>query len=233
MKEIGYIETDFVEKFGVPRQSGLVEGIKGKIIFRPEYRTYDAFKGLEEFSYIWLIWGFSKIKKKNWSATVKPPRLGGNKRVGVFATRSPFRPNSIGLSSVKLEKVAQEKGLGTVLYVSGVDLVHGTPIYDIKPYLAYTDSHPQAKGGFSDLVKEHKLKVEIANSIIEKIPMEERENIIGILEQDPRPSYIEDEERIYGVTYGVYNIRFQVKINRLIVIDIENKKLTHGTDESI
>ena len=199
--------------------------MKGKIIFKPEYRTYDAFKGLEEFSYIWLIWGFSKLKKKVWSATVKPPRLGGNKRVGVFATRSPFRPNSIGLSSVKLERVAQEKGLGTVLYVSGVDLVNGTPIYDIKPYLAYTDSHPHAKGGFSDSVKEYKLEVEISDSIIGKLPMEERENVIGILAQDPRPSYIEDEQRIYGVAYSGYNIRFQVKKNRLIVIDIENKDL--------
>lgn len=222
MKEIAHIETNFPEKFGIPRQSGLVESLKARIIFEPEFRTADAFKGLEEYSHIWIIWKFSKAERKNWSATVKPPRLGGNKRMGVFATRSPFRPNPIGLSSVKLEKIVQEEGLGTVLYVSGADLMDGTPIYDIKPYLAYTDSHPEAMGGFADQVKDHKLEVEFPPEYRNGMPEDIYESVVGILEQDPRPSYIQDPERVFGVTYHHYNIKFQVDEKLLRVIAVEN-----------
>ena len=222
MKEIAHIETNFPEKFGIPRQSGLVESLKARIIFEPEFRTADAFKGLEEYSHIWIIWKFSKAERKNWSATVKPPRLGGNKRMGVFATRSPFRPNPIGLSSVKLEKIVQEEGLGTVLYVSGADLMDGTPIYDIKPYLAYTDSHPEAMGGFADQVKDHKLEVEFPPEYRNGMPEDIYESVVGILEQDPRQSYIQDPERVFGVTYHHYNIKFQVDEKLLRVIAVEN-----------
>lgn len=224
MKEIGYINTSFPEKFGIPRQSGIVENVKGKIVFLPEYRTKDAFKGLEEYSHIWLLWKFSQAERKNWSATVKPPRLGGNKRMGVFATRSPFRPNPIGLSSVKLDKIEYDEKMGTILHVSGVDLLDGTPIYDIKPYLAYTDSHVDAKCGFADHVRDYKLEVKIPNKILQYIPLEKRDEIIGILEQDPRPSYINDQNRIYGVAYEDKNIKFKVKNNVVNVIKIEEKR---------
>ena len=221
MKEIAHIETDFSEKFGIPRQSGLVEETKAKIIFEPEYRTWDAFKGLEEYSHIWIIWKFSKAVRKNWSATVKPPRLGGNKRVGVFATRSPFRPNPIGLSSVKLERIEQDETLGTVLHVSGADLMNGTPIYDIKPYLAYTDSHPDAVGGFSDEVRDYKLSVNFPKELQEKLTPEFVTCVTKIIEQDPRPSYIEDEQRIYGVSYAGCNIRFKVAHTVATILEIE------------
>ena len=221
MKEIANIETDFSEKFGIPRQSGLVEETKARIIFEPEYRTWDAFKGLEEYSHIWIIWKFSKAVRKNWSATVKPPRLGGNKRVGVFATRSPFRPNPIGLSSVKLERIEQDETLGTVLHVSGADLMNGTPIYDIKPYLAYTDSHPDAVGGFSDEVRDYKLSVNFPKELQEKLTTEFVTCVTKIIEQDPRPSYIEDEQRIYGVSYAGCNIRFKVAHTVATILEIE------------
>ena len=221
MKEIAHIETDFSEKFGIPRQSGLVEETKARIIFEPEYRTWDAFKGLEEYSHIWIIWKFSKAVRKNWSATVKPPRLGGNKRVGVFATRSPFRPNPIGLSSVKLERIEQDETLGTVLHVSGADLMNGTPIYDIKPYLAYTDSHPDAVGGFSDEVRDYKLSVNFPKELQEKLTPEFVTCVTKIIEQDPRPSYIEDEQRIYGVSYAGCNIRFKVAHTVATILEIE------------
>ena len=221
MKEIAHIETDFSEKFGIPRQSGLVEETKARIIFEPEYRTWDAFKGLEEYSHIWIIWKFSKAVRKNWSATVKPPRLCGNKRVGVFATRSPFRPNPIGLSSVKLERIEQDETLGTVLHVSGADLMNGTPIYDIKPYLAYTDSHPDAVGGFSDEVRDYKLSVNFPKELQEKFTPEFVTCVTKIIEQDPRPSYIEDEQRIYGVSYAGCNIRFKVAHTVATILEIE------------
>lgn len=223
MKEIGHILTDFPEKFGIPRQSGLVDSM-GKIVFEPEYRTKDAFKGLEEFSHLWILWKFSKSMKKNWSATVKPPRLGGNRRMGVFATRSPFRPNPIGLSSVRLEKIEYDEKNGTILYVSGADMMNGTPIYDIKPYLAYTDSHSDAKGGFADEVFEYELCVDFPEELLEQIPEKHRRCVIDILKQDPRPSYIEDESRVYGVLYGEYNIRFRVQGHTVMVIEVEKMK---------
>lgn len=223
IKEIAHIETEFVEKFGIPRQSGLVEELKGRIVFEPEYRTWDAFKGLEDYSHIWVIWQFSKAVRSNWSATVKPPRLGGNKRMGVFATRSPFRPNPIGLSCLKLDRICQDEKLGTVLYVSGVDMVSGTPIYDIKPYLAYADSHPEASGGFADKVKDYKLQVFFSDGMRELLSAEEAICIEKIIEQDPRPSYIDDPQRIYGVTYGEHNVKFRVEGKKATVIDIEEK----------
>ncbi|MCI8408289.1 MAG: tRNA (N6-threonylcarbamoyladenosine(37)-N6)-methyltransferase TrmO [Lachnospiraceae bacterium] len=223
MKEIGHIITNFPEKFGIPRQSGLVD-TKGKIIFEPQYRTKDAFKGLEKFSHIWIIWKFSESKKQNWAATVKPPRLGGNKRLGVFATRSPFRPNPIGLSSVRLERIEYDERNGTILYISGVDMVDGTPIYDIKPYLPYTDCHDDAKGGFAEEVLEYGLEVEFSEELSSVLPPEYRNSVSEILRQDPRPSYIEDSKRIYGVLYAGYNIRFYVQDDIAKVIEVQKIK---------
>lgn len=220
LKTIATIRTDFPEKFGIPRQSGLVKGLKGKVIFEPEYRNQDAIRGIEEYSHLWLLWGFNKAIRKNWSATVAPPRLGGQVRVGVFATRSPFRPNNIGLSSVKLESVEISGKLGPVLHVSGIDMLDGTPIYDIKPFLPYADNHPEAKGGFTAEVKKHVLQVHFPEELLNQVEEEERQNIIGILEQDPRTAYIHDEDRIWGITYGRYNIRFQVVGQDLTVYEI-------------
>ena len=196
MKIIGHIHTDFSSKFGIPRQSGLVPELKGIITFEPEFRNPEAFRGLEEFSHIWLLWKFSKSEKEHWSATVKPPRLGGKKRMGVFATRSPYRPNDIGLSSVKLEKISFDEKLGPMLYVAGADLLDGTPIYDIKPYIAYTDSHPDAAEGFAGTVKEKELQVDFPEDLLSKFPKEKRDAILGVLSQDPRPAYDTDETRL-------------------------------------
>lgn len=222
MKKIAVIRTDFKEKFGVPRQSGLSEGAKGKIIFEPEYRNREALRGLSDYSHIWIIWGFSENKEtdKGWSPTVRPPRLGGNVRVGVFATRSPNRPNPIGLSSVKLDKIEYDKEFGPVIYVSGVDMLDGTPVYDIKPYIAFTDSHPDAKCGFSDYTKEYEITVEFLNDSIKKIKECEVKEIKNILSQDPRPSYIEDGDRIYGMKFKDYEIKFRVENGTLFVLDI-------------
>ena len=220
LKIIARIHTDFPEKFGIPRQSGLVEGLKGKIVFEAEYRNPDAIRGIEDFSHLWLLWGFSKAVRKDWSATVAPPRLGGRVRMGVFATRSPFRPNSIGLSSVRLETVELDEKLGPVIIVSGIDMLDGTPIYDIKPYLPYADCHPEAKGGFGDIVKEHKLKVHFPEELLRLVEEKEQQNILKILEQDPRTAYIHDEERIWGVAYGKYNIRFKVIGQDLTVCEV-------------
>lgn len=217
LKIIADIRTDFPEKFGIPRQSGLIEGLKGRIIFRPEFRTPDAVRGIEGFSHLWLLWGFSKVTRSGWSATVAPPRLGGKKKMGVFATRSPFRPNPIGLSSVKLERVEIDEQLGPVLHVSGIDMLDGTPIYDIKPYLPYSDCHTDAVGGFGSEVKEHKLKVVFPEEYLNVFPECERENIIAILEQDPRTAYIHDEEREWGVAYAGYNVIFYVVGDTLTV----------------
>ena len=186
---IARIRTDFPEKFGIPRQSGLVPELTGTIIFEKKYRNPDALRGICDFSHLWLIWEFSRARRDTWSATVRPPRLGGNTRVGVFATRSPFRPNPLGLSCVRLEKVTEDAELGTVLTVSGVDMLDGTPIYDIKPYIPYADCRPEARGGFAQEHREDALAVEIAPEILENMPPEKREALIGILSKDPRPSY--------------------------------------------
>ena len=220
MKIIAYIYTDFPDKFGIPRQSGLVEETGGKIVFIPEYRNADALRGLEEFSHIWLLWEFSKAKRERWSPTVRPPLLGGNKRIGVFATRSPFRPNPIGLSSVRLTKIDLEDKEGPVIYVKGCDLMNGTPIYDIKPYLPYADSHPDAVGGFTESLEERKLEVEIPPELICKIPENKIKGLKGILEQDPRPSYQNDPERVYRFDYAGMNIAFRVEEGKVIVVEI-------------
>lgn len=220
MKIIARIESDFTEKFGIPRQSGIVPELKARIVFEPEYRNPHAVMGLEEYSHIWILWQFSRAVREEWSPTVLPPRLGGNTHVGVFATRSPFRPNPIGLSCVKLERVELDPKLGPVLYVAGADLLNGTPIYDIKPYLAYTDSHPEAVCGFADRVKDYELQVQFPEELLQKIPEEKREAALGILRQDPRPSYQKDPKRRYGVAFAGYDIRFHVKDGALTVCEV-------------
>ena len=218
MKVIAKIKTDFKTKFGIPRQSGLVN-CKAKIVFEPEYRNVSALNGLENFSHVWLIWEFSESKREDWSPTVRPPRLGGNKRVGVFATRSPFRPNPIGLSSVKIEKIYNDGKNGTVIEVLGADLLDDTPIYDIKPYIPYTDCHTDAKGGFSEEVFNQKLNVIFSQNL--NIKNKDLGNIIKILESDPRPHY-QNDDRIYAFEYGDYHIEFTVKEDTLTVLKIEN-----------
>jgi tRNA-Thr(GGU) m(6)t(6)A37 methyltransferase TsaA len=219
MKIIAYIHTDFPEKFGIPRQSGMVEELKGKIVFEPEYRSADAVKGLEGFNYIWLLWKFEGVERRHWSATVKPPRLGGNVHMGVFATRSPFRPNPIGLSSVKLDRIEFGKQ-GPVLHVSGIDLRDKTPIYDIKPYLPYADCHTDAKEGFTGEVKRQELTVEFPEELLELFPKEKQSAIVEVLKQDPRPSYHHDPERKYGVAFAGFDVHFIVKENVLSVFEV-------------
>ncbi|MCD7729873.1 MAG: tRNA (N6-threonylcarbamoyladenosine(37)-N6)-methyltransferase TrmO [Oscillospiraceae bacterium] len=219
LKIIAHIENDFNEKFGIPRQSGLAD-IESRIIFEPPYRSCDAFRGLEGFSHLWLIWQFSEAMRGDWSPTVRPPRLGGNKRMGVFATRSPFRPNSIGLSSVKLNRIELQSPNGPVLYVSGADILSGTPIFDVKPYLAYTDSHPDASGGFSLSSKEEILKVDFPENLLQQIPPQKRKGLVQILAQDPRPQYQSSAERIYTMSFGGYDISFFVDNNILNVTEI-------------
>ena len=222
MKIIGRIYTDFPEKFGIPRQSGLIPELKGRIVFEKKYRNPEAFRGIEDFSYVWVIWQFSEAIREEWSPTVKPPRLGGNKRMGVFATRSPFRPNPIGLSSLRLEKIEMDKKDGPVLYVSGVDMVNGTPIYDIKPYLPYTDCHKDATNGFAGGIKDYELEVDFPEELLEKVPVEHRKNIVSILCQDPRPGYI-DDNREFGITFADNNIRFVVNDKVIRVTKVEAK----------
>lgn len=221
MKIIARIRTELPEKFGVPRQSGLVPQLRGRVIFEPEYRNPDAVRGLEDFSHIWLIWQFSRAVREGWSPTVRPPRLGGNRRMGVFATRSPFRPNALGLSSVRLDRVELDPALGPVLHVSGADLMDGTPIFDIKPYLAYTDSHPQAAGGFTDGLAHAPLTVACDPALLEHIPADSREGLLGVLAGDPRPRYQEDPQRIYGLSFAGRNVKFTVDGDRLTVIAVE------------
>ena len=219
MKIIARIKTDFKEKFGIPRQSGIVENI-GIIVFEEEYRNPDALRGIDGYSHLWLIWQFSEAMRSEWSPTVRPPRLGGNKKMGVFATRSPYRPNPIGLSSVKLISVEKTSDKGTVLVVSGADIMDGTPIYDIKPYLAYTDSHPEATGGFSDAVKDYSLTVDFPEELLCLIPKGDRDILISILAHDPRPSYIDDPQREYGMSYKDHNVFFKVQNGLLRVTGI-------------
>lgn len=221
MKIIARIRSDFPTKFGIPRQSGVVDVLKSMIVFEPEYRNPDALRGLEGFSHIWLIWEFSESVRDTWSPTVRPPRLGGNKRMGVFATRSPFRPNAIGLSSVRLDSIGQHPDFGAVLYVSGADLMDNTPIYDIKPYISYTDSHPEAGGGFADPLKDYALEVKFPEQWLRLIPVDRRDALMGVLAHDPRPSYQNDQRRIYGLEFAGYDIRFTVQENVLSVCLVE------------
>ncbi len=210
IKVIARLHSDFETKFGVPRQSGLVDELRSTVVFEPEYRNADAVRGLEEFSHIWLVWQFSRAVREDWSPTVRPPRLGGNQRIGVFATRSPFRPNALGLSSVRLERVEYTRELGPVLHVAGADLMDGTPIYDIKPYIAYADSHADARGGFVDAVERHVLTVDCPDELLAQVPEEKRAALVGVLAQDPRPSYQEDAERIYGMAFAGLDVKFTV-----------------------
>ena len=220
MKIIAHIETEFKEKFGIPRQSGLVASATGKIVFEPEFKNADALRGLDGYSHIWLIWHFSESVRDLWSPTVRPPRLGGNRRMGVFATRSPFRPNAVGLSCVKIEHIDFNN---VEIYVSGVDMLDGTPIFDIKPYIPFTDSKSDAVGGFADERKEYSLSVEIADEHISKVSEKHREALIEILSEDPRPSYQNDSERIYGMAFADYEIKFKVSDGVLTVCEIEHK----------
>ena len=225
LEVIAHIKTDFKEKFGVPRQSGIVPGLYGKIVFTPAYRNPDALRGIEGFSHIWVLWEFSLAVREGFSPTVRPPRLGGNKRVGVFASRSPFRPNPIGLSSLRLVSVEIDGENGTVLIVEGADMVDDTPIYDIKPYLPFTDSHPDAVGGYTEETKTYALSVEDADNILAVLPESERETLLAILSHDPRPSYREDDgSRVYGVSFGGYDCRFTVKDAVLSVKELRKEK---------
>lgn len=220
IRVIARMKSDFPTKFGIPRQSGLVGELRSTIIFEPEYRNPDALRGIEEFSYIWLIWQFSEAVRQDWSPTVRPPRLGGNTRMGVFATRSPFRPNNLGLSSVKLLGVEHTKEYGTVLHVAGADLMDGTPIFDIKPYIPYSDSHPNASGGFTDQANDFLLDVNFPENLLEIIPSEKQAAAIGVLSHDPRPSYQNQSDRIYGLTFSGFDIRFKVNGKNLTVLDV-------------
>lgn len=220
IRVIAHIRTDFPTKFGIPRQSSLVEELRGEIIFEPEYRQPEAFRGIEEYSHLWLLWEFSEAKREHWSATVKPPRLGGRTRMGVFATRSPFRPNPIGLSCVRLVELRQDETYGPVLVVAGVDLMDGTPIYDIKPYLPYVDAHPDATGGFGDRVKEHALEVADPGSLLERLAEEKRAGAVAFLQQDPRPAVHKDPDRVYKIAYAGYDIHFTVHDTKLSVTDV-------------
>ena len=207
---IARMHSDFATKFGIPRQSGLVEELRSTIVFEPEFRNPDALRGIEDFSHLWIIWQFSEAVRTGWSPTVRPPRLGGNTRMGVFATRSPFRPNNLGLSSVRLLGVEHTEKYGTVLHVGGADLMDGTPIFDIKPYIPYGDSHPEATGGFTDTAREFLLNVEFPEQLLSKLPADKRDAAIGVLSHDPRPSYQRKPDRIYGLTFAGFDIRFKV-----------------------
>lgn len=228
IKAIAHIENDFTEKFGIPRQSGLIPAVKSRIVFEPEYRIPEALRGLSDYSHIWLIWEFSHAVRRQkkqgtdpgWSPTVRPPRLGGNVHMGVFATRSPFRPNPLGLSCVALDRIESDPSLGPVLYVTGADLMNGTPIYDIKPYLPYADAYPDALGGFTDHIGKNPLTVHCAPELLKELPPDTREALMAILAEDPRPSYQKDPERVYGFTYAGREVRFQVNGQMLTVVAI-------------
>ncbi len=217
MEYIAHIRSEFPTKFGIPRQSGLVSSLRAQIVFEEKYRDPAALRGIEGFSHLWLLWEFSEAKRAHWSPTVRPPRLGGNERIGVFASRSPFRPNPIGLSCVRLEEVRLEE---MVLVVSGADLMDGTPIYDIKPYLPYADAHPEAIGGFAHSAPEALLTVDCPGALLEKVPESHREALFGVLAQDPRPSYQDDPERVYGMAFAGFDVRFTVSETCLTVREI-------------
>ena len=220
IKPIAHIKSDFSEKFGIPRQSGIVGELTSTIVFEVEYRTPDAVRGLEDFSHLWLIWGFSAVNQEGWSPTVRPPRLGGNARMGVFATRSPFRPNPIGLSSVRIDKIEKHVDLGIIIHVLGADLMDGTPIYDIKPYLAFTDSHSSAIGGFADKPALG-LEVVVSEDCMARLPENKWPVLRDVLALDPRPAYHDDPSRIYGMSFGGYEIKFSVADNVLTICSVE------------
>lgn len=220
IQAIARMKSDFPTKFGIPRQSGLVDALESTIVFEPEFRNADALRGIEGFSHLWLIWQFSQAVRQGWSPTVRPPRLGGNVRMGVFATRSPFRPNNLGLSCVRLLGVEETREYGTVLHVGGADLMDGTPIFDIKPYIPYGDAKPDALGGFTQDAGDFLLTVDFPSSLLERIPQNKRGALIGVLSHDPRPSYQADPERVYGLTFGGWNVRFRVKDSTLTVVDV-------------
>lgn len=217
---IARMHSDFPTKFGIPRQSGLVDALRSTIVFEPEFRNSDALRGLDGYSHLWLIWQFSEAVRSGWSPTVRPPRLGGNTRMGVFATRSPFRPNSLGLSSVRLLGVEQTTDLGSVIHVAGADLMDGTPIFDIKPYIPYGDCHPEATGGFTDTAGDYLLEVDFPPALLAMLPQEKREAVIGVLSHDPRPSYQRSPGRIYGLTFAGFDIRFTVQEQALTVVEV-------------
>lgn len=223
LKVVAHIHTDFPTKFGIPRQSGLVDSLRGEIIFTPEYRNADAVRGLEDFSHIWLVWQFSGAVRDTWSPTVRPPRLGGNTRMGVFATRSPFRPNPLGLSSVRLEGIEMRPDVGPVLIVRGADLMDGTPIYDIKPYIPYADCHPDAAEGFTGQTQSHRLNVHCDPELWEQVAPADRDALHGVLENDPRPSYQHDPQRVYGMEFGAVEVHFTVDGTELTVTDITKR----------
>ena len=220
LRVIARMHSDFATKFGIPRQSGLVEELRSTIVFEPEFRNPDALRGIEDFSHLWIIWQFSEAVRQGWSPTVRPPRLGGNTRMGVFATRSPFRPNNLGLSSVMLLGVEHTENYGTVLHVGGADLMDGTPNFDIKPYIPYGDFHADATGGFTDTAGEFLLKVDFPAKLLEILPAEKREAAIGVLSHDPRPSYQRKPERVYGLTFAGFDIRFTVQDEKLTVCEV-------------
>jgi tRNA-Thr(GGU) m(6)t(6)A37 methyltransferase TsaA len=217
---IARMKSDFPTKFGIPRQSGLVDELRSTIVFEPEFRNPDALRGIEDFSHLWIIWQFSEAVRTEWSPTVRPPRLGGNTRLGVFATRSPFRPNSLGLSSVKLLGVEKTEEFGTVLHVGGADLMDGTPIFDIKPYIPYGDCHPDATGGFTDTAGDFLLQVTFPIELLELLPQNKQEAAIGVLSHDPRPSYQRKPGRVYGLTFAGFDIRFTVEDDILTVVEV-------------
>lgn len=219
MKIIGHIETDFDTKFGLPRQSGLCDALTGRVVLLPEYRREEALRGLDGFSHIWLLWLFSESEREEWLPTVRPPRLGGNRRMGVFSTRSPFRPNNIGLSCVKLDRIEYEAD-GPVLYVSGIDMMNGTPVIDIKPYVPVADCRPDATDGFTRFTRDYSLDVHFSEQLLLVLPEDKRTGALQMLSQDPRPAYIDDENRVFGVTYAGYDIRFTVSGNLLTVCDV-------------
>lgn len=221
MRVIARMHSDFGTKFGIPRQSGLVPELRSTIVFEPDFRNPDALRGLEGFSHLWLIWQFSEAVRDEWSPTVRPPRLGGNTRMGVFATRSPFRPNAIGLSCVELVSVENDPKLGPVITVAGADLMDGTPILDIKPYIPYSDSKPQAVGGFTDTAGDFLLEVTFPEALLQLLPQDKREAAVALLSHDPRPSYQRKPGRIYGLSFAGFDIRFQVEGNRLTVCDVQ------------
>ena len=218
---IAHMKSDFPTKFGIPRQSGLVSELRSTIVFEPEYRNSDALRGLEGFSHLWLIWQFSEAVRSEWSPTVRPPRLGGNTRMGVFATRSPFRPNHLGLSCVELLGFEQTAECGTVIHVGGADLMDGTPIFDIKPYIPYSDAHPDALGGFTDTAGDFLLEVNFPAALLQKLPERKQAAAISVLSHDPRPSYQRQEDRVYGLSFAGFDIRFRVEDQLLTVIDVQ------------